>query len=151
MASSSFRKVLKSKLGQQECDVIIPHIFLPPRLRRAKATSNMVLRLDLDAAPQILWENRLLYTHQTLSPAEFRRLIGDIIRKIDVYRQDLRTLLNVVGAMEWDKIPDPRNSFPEEEEQVAILEGEQIVEGSLSELRARLEYCADSLGEEQSE
>jgi hypothetical protein len=115
---SQLRQLLRERIGEEQLEFRIPQLFLPPRFRDLSEGRDLLLMLDDDFTVHIRWHNEIFHTHHPLTPGETRRLVGEIMRYILKYREQLRvfgTFLDEYSEAPWD---DERyhDGFCQEEE-----------------------------------
>lgn len=142
----SLREILEDKAGFEECEFLIPHIFLPPRFKKLAPGHNMILFLDIDMVIHVKWEGKRVEEHHPLTPGATRRLLREVSRNMTRYRRDMGVVARFLERKAEEPFWDPRvdsltqereeqDAEPEEgEEIVAILHGDEIIEGPISEL-----------------
>lgn len=148
MSKRSLRAKLERDAGWSDVLFTIPAVFLPPRFRRIATGRDMILCLNEDMEILVKWSGTQPEPHQPLTPKGFGRLIREVRRNISKYRRDLDVFSRFVSAKAEEPFWDPRRdslhadreeqpaelSQESQEEVVAVLIGDELVRGKVSEL-----------------
>ncbi len=106
MKASQLRQLLDYNAGGEQLEFRIPLIFLPPRFRKLSKERDLLLVLDEYFTINVRWQDEDFHTHHPLTPGESRRLVGEVMKYMKKYRENLRVFgkfLNEWSEPTWDK------------------------------------------------
>lgn len=90
MKGNQLRQLLEKRACMEQMEFRIPPVFLPPRYRDLSEGRDLLLMLDDDLTVHIRWHNEDFHTHHPLTIGASRRLVGEVTKYIQQYKEHLR-------------------------------------------------------------
>ncbi len=165
MRANRLRQLLKKKAGWEQLEFLVPPLFLPPRFRALSKGRDLLLMMDDDFTIHIRWHNEDFHTHHPLTPGAARRLVGEIMKYIQQYKEHIKVFGKFVdeyAEQPWDEeryhygfcqeekaTQRAKKNRPEEEEEHEA-EGQEEELGEVVEIAHGIDELVQLIGQGDS-